>query len=318
MKHKEARNQAIANFIMKLCSVERYIEVKRQILCDKADFEPYIAYCRISRDNPNGISLKHLQTFLRENLLDKHACYTSSVLSHYDIDTNGYLSYKEFLEIVLPKEHSDLRAFVTQRECSTIKKEEYLSYETEFALASLLHAENSLYAQVEVDKEELDDCGLTAAGILKEIDVESGLQVDFKNLQVFLHDAGILPYDAELIAFLRRVDRNGDGVVDAQEFAFFLARFLGEEIENFRSEGRTLNRVASHGRLRQLSPDRKIVTKKDVEVLAPNRGGRTVYKEDGTNKHKITQLKRGYVISKQKFDKIFHSKFSPVRSQKIQ
>jgi len=57
------------------------------------------------------------------------------------------LSYKEFLDIVLPKEHPDLRAYVTQRDCYNIKEEEYLSYETEAAMAVLFEREVSIFAE---------------------------------------------------------------------------------------------------------------------------------------------------------------------------
>lgn len=66
-------------------------------------------------------------------------------MSHYDTDKDGVLSYKEFLDIVLPKEHPDLRAFVTQRECFEIRDFEYLSYETEAALAILLALEVGVF-----------------------------------------------------------------------------------------------------------------------------------------------------------------------------
>ena len=45
MSNKEqVKRSAISNFIMRICSLERYIEVNRQILCDKEDFEPYVAF----------------------------------------------------------------------------------------------------------------------------------------------------------------------------------------------------------------------------------------------------------------------------------
>jgi len=43
--------------------------------------------------------------------------------------------------MVLPKEHPDLRAFVTQRECFDISEEECLNQETENALAILISSE---------------------------------------------------------------------------------------------------------------------------------------------------------------------------------
>ena len=70
MSSEEARRTAITNFIMKVCSLERYIEIKRQMLCDKNDFEPYVAFQRLSRNGQKGISSANIMQFLSENLVD--------------------------------------------------------------------------------------------------------------------------------------------------------------------------------------------------------------------------------------------------------
>lgn len=44
MTNEDPLKSAITNLIMKLCTLERYIEIKRQMLCDKNDFEPYVAF----------------------------------------------------------------------------------------------------------------------------------------------------------------------------------------------------------------------------------------------------------------------------------
>jgi hypothetical protein len=43
--------------------------------------------------------------------------------------------------MVLPKEHPDLRAFVTQRECFDLREDDYLNPEIESAMAALFSAE---------------------------------------------------------------------------------------------------------------------------------------------------------------------------------
>ena len=77
----------------------------------------------------------------------------------YRKDDNPYLQYKEFLDIVLPKEHPDLRAFVTQRECFDISEEECLSFETENAMAILLSTEIEMFDEMKESKfwQDLND-----------------------------------------------------------------------------------------------------------------------------------------------------------------
>ena len=45
------------------------------------------------------------------------------------------------MDIVLPREHPDLRAFVTQKDCRDIHEQDSLSRETEAALADVLNSE---------------------------------------------------------------------------------------------------------------------------------------------------------------------------------
>jgi len=88
-----------------------------------------------------------IQRFLSENLIDLRIERCRNLVSHYDSDNDSVLCYKEFLEIVLPKEHPDLRAYITQRECYDINEEEYMSYETEAAMAVLFEREVSIFAE---------------------------------------------------------------------------------------------------------------------------------------------------------------------------
>lgn len=226
MSSKEnTKKSAISNFIMKICSLERYIEVNRQILSDKEDFEPYVAYQRLTRGSSVGITNSNVQRFLSENLIDLSTERCRNLVTHYDADKDGMLSYKEFLEIVLPKEHPDLRAYVTQRDCYNIAEEEYLSYETEAAMAILFEREVSIFTETMAQKEELDNLALSGHKIVELIDGSESGSLNFNNVQKFLHNSGLMPYDSEIISFLRRVDRDDDGVITGEELNNFIQLF---------------------------------------------------------------------------------------------
>lgn len=252
--------EVLANFIMKICSKERYIEVRRQLLCDKNDFEPYVAFNRLSRANDsNGITGRNIVEFLRESMIDATDKKTKSLLTHYDSDTDDVLSYKEFLDIVLPKEHPDLRAFVTQRECFDITNDEYLGYETEAALALLLEREIGIFEDMMEDKEKLDTLGINGLKIVEIIDGDVHGNLNFNNIRSFVLESGIIPYDSEVIAFLRRVDRDDDGVINAEEMDKFLNLFSFCEDSRF---GRKRRSTLKSNDIMTKSPRRKIVSNK--------------------------------------------------------
>ena len=228
---KPSQKAALANFIMKICSIERYIEIKRQMLCDRTDFEPYVAYQRLSRHAGSSINASSIQQFLAENLIEQSTLRCQKLVDHYDLDKDTELSYKEFLDVVLPKEHPELRAFVTQRECYDIKNEEYFSYETEAAMAILFGLEISLFEQGHMLRSQLEKEGLQGASIIRLVDKVENDNLNFNNIQGFLNDSGLMPYDSEIISFLRRVDRDDDGVINCKELDEFLTAMWSTEVK---------------------------------------------------------------------------------------
>ena len=145
MKSEKSKRTALSNFIMKLCSMERFIEIKRQFLCDKDDFEPYSAFTRITRCQQTEITSENIQKYLEESFRETGTDSCSRFIQHYSPKFSTTMGYKEFLDLVLPKEHPELRAFITQRDCIELGQEEYFSYETEVALADLIELECNLF-----------------------------------------------------------------------------------------------------------------------------------------------------------------------------
>ena len=314
---------AISNFIMKICLKERFIEIGRQMLCDSNDFEPYVAYTRLVRDSKDGVTASSIHKFIKENGMEIDLQKCRTMVEHYDSDQDGVLSYKEFLEIVLPKEHPDLRAFVTQRECFAISDDEYLSYDTEVAMAVVLDLEIGFFEELYEQKKRLDELGLDATSIVKlveGVDFDGGstardsqrrqsrggvllektlsgdgadldLDINFDNLRLYLNDCGLLPYDSEIISFLRRVDRDDDGVITIQELQGFLGRFRSYTEASRLSYYRGNNRYTkSRDNLRDISPCRKIVKNGKVSLISSGLKSSRQMKQKGAPDIRGSQL----------------------------
>ena len=92
---------------------------------------------------------------------------------------------------------------------------------------------------------ELHNMGVkTAPGLLKIVDSSNSGALNFENLREFLLDSGLLPYNAEIIGILRRVDRDGDGIISLKELDQFLTRFTTYDEEISRAE-RHLKRLSA-------------------------------------------------------------------------
>jgi Ca2+-binding EF-hand superfamily protein len=253
--------EAITNFIMKICTKERYTEIRRQILCDKNDFEPYVAFKRLTRDSSEGINSKNLTKFQKENMLEITDSQARMLINHYRSPISPIIKYKEFLEIVLPRENSDLRAFITQRECFEIKEGEYLSYDTELALSYLLGQEIQIFCELADEKRKLDKLGLNSARLIFEVDKVNSRELNFQNLNAYLSDSGVNAFDNEIISFLRKVDRDDDGVINLHELERFMKLF--DFCKDSQIPGRkgicSQRSSITNDVLRSVSPARKIV-----------------------------------------------------------
>lgn len=248
------------------------------MLCDSNDFEPYVAYSRLARDKKHGITAHSIQNFLKENSISVTLFKCQNLISHYDSDHTGKLNYMEFMEIVLPKEHPDLRAFVTQRECFDISDDEYLSLDTEVALAVLFDLEIGIFEDLYQEKRRLDELDLTGNIVVSIIENRiqdrnnPNLNINFTNLRSFLNDCGLLPYDSEMISFLRRVDRDDDGVINTREFENFIHKFKPSEDPHLLNN-RESRYTRSREKLRVVSPNRKVVQGSQVSLISSNYKG---------------------------------------------
>lgn len=141
-----------------------------------------------------------------------------------------------------------------------------MSYETEAAMAVLFEREVSIFAETIAQKEELDNLALSGHKMVEMIDGSDTGSLNFNNVQKFLHSSGLMPYDSEIIAFLRRVDRDDDGVISGEEMNNFMQLFHQTENVLDTMRKRHSTHVTSQARLKTFSPGRQIVSNKLVMI----------------------------------------------------
>lgn len=273
----DERKEAIVNFILKLSTKERFAEIKRQILCNKPDFEPYAVFKRLSRKNKGGISAFNIANFQSENLFKISNSNAHSILEFYKggfkIDENNRmkeisnsLGYREFLNMILPKENNDLRVFITQRECFDIEETEYLSYETELALANFMNSEVDFFEELTEDKQKFENLGLTTDQFFGYFDLKNEGILNKNNLSHFFTENGINVYKHELNSFIYRLDFDKDGVISKEDFNTFISIFKSKRSQKRQQEenekrklSRRKSNMISTDILKSMSPARKIV-----------------------------------------------------------
>jgi len=223
MSFSKLEATALTKFVVQVAAKERYIEIKRQLLCDHLSFVPYAAFQRLSGTNRAGIEPKNIYDFLKDNGSNPSTRNCELVIRHYDFDRDGVLCYKEFLELILPTENTAARYFITQKDDYEIIESNYIDAETEAALASLLFEEAYFYDHLGSSANQLTIQKIDTRRILSMLG--SSNKLDYTALTHFFNEIGVKPYDAEIISFLRRIDLNADGLITYREIEDFLHRF---------------------------------------------------------------------------------------------
>jgi Ca2+-binding EF-hand superfamily protein len=92
-----------------------------------------------------------------------------------------------------------------------------------------------MFEDLYFEKNRLDFLGISAEKFVEIVESDQPLDkkaynLNYKNLKSFIQKTGLIPYDQEIISFLRRVDRDDDGVINIKELDKFIKRFQPSKI----------------------------------------------------------------------------------------
>ena len=182
--------------------------------------EPYSIFKRMDRDNTNSITPVKVLNFLRENGVHEYSeaeCFY--LVKYFDSDEDGELNYADFMQIILPCDHSYLRAIATQRPNIEVSNTEYLDEEVEKNVAKLIIQEIKLHKQSERLKQELESAlDFTENAVFSLIDDWSYGFIDTRNLRSFFRNQNVLISEKDCEPIIRRMSLEGDSKLTKEEF----------------------------------------------------------------------------------------------------
>eukprot|EP00347_Sterkiella_histriomuscorum_P020122 403339023 len=169
---------------------EQDLEFSRQNLCKSQMFEPYASFQRLDRNSKGYLSIR------------------------------DFLNFMNFLQMLLPCDSPFLRAQASQRPTYPIGASDFLPFDVEKLLATLIFKELKLAREQERLKLALSTrYDYELRGLFKEVDDINYNYIDASNLRRFLIKCGQLPSDSCLISILRRFDLDADARLTLQEFS---------------------------------------------------------------------------------------------------
>ena len=224
MKVKE-----ILELIVNLTINSSKSEENKQQLNDHPDFEPYALFSRIDRNDKSYITKNDLLNFLQDNniSINENRCTVDLFIEYYDRDFDEKLNFGEFLNFVLNKDQNLIRSIATQRETYKLNNNEFLNKDLEELASKCLMSDFYLFEYANVKKidifNHIDDNNQSfLLELFINMDIDKDGLISCDDISFFLQDRKIQICDEELISFISIYDEDLDGMLNWNEFLFFI------------------------------------------------------------------------------------------------
>ena len=157
MMLSESTSTLLAELFSSIAEYENMVELARKELSDHDGFEPYAAFSRIGGFYEGEINESDIANFCNQVAIKCDLHDAALLISQYDENGNGKLSFHEFSSLVLPATNATLRAMAISRDYSgMVPKTPYMDKTLEHALALVFIREVEYQRKVQEIKHELN------------------------------------------------------------------------------------------------------------------------------------------------------------------
>ena len=213
MISKEMKN-SLMKFFSELISCEKSSQINRQILCESADFDAYQIFNYLKSDN-NNITLLDIKKYLNENGIEITDQEAKLIILFYDINSDGNLSYDEFINLVRSEKSSfNIKSFRIQ--------DSNLSFNINYSLCKLFQKEIEVSKRIFSSLKELRNKKDFNIHNLYHI-MKSNTFITEQSLKNFLSENDFDFIDSDIKLLMRRLDLNKDNKIDFCEFHSLLS-----------------------------------------------------------------------------------------------
>ena len=221
----------VGTLLSTLSEAEKDIDISRQILNENFDFEPYMIFTYLDRENNNKIAIDDIIYYLNLKNIYVSKEEANKIISFYDEDKDNQLSYMEFIYLIQSSKHIiNVNGNLYNRKVYENKK---ISQNVEYSFIQLLDKELSLVRRIFSLINEIKSQG--------DYDIEKlfNLMKTYTNITA----EGIDKFFTEILQkpinrqsnfirnIIKRIDINNDGRIDLNEFKNFFNTYKTTNIE---------------------------------------------------------------------------------------
>jgi Ca2+-binding EF-hand superfamily protein len=147
------------------------------------------------------------------------------LVSFFDNNGNGSLSFTEFTQMFLPCEDNFLRNMTMDRYSARVGRYDSLPRDIEAAVTRVIEGEIDLQRRLDGLKGELErQYDYSPYAAFRSIDGNNSGRINQHEVGALLRRNGHYASEIEQVAIIRRIDTDGDATVNYSEFAAFVRR----------------------------------------------------------------------------------------------
>ncbi len=221
----------VGTLLSTLSEAEKDIDISRQILNENFDFEPYMIFTYLDRENKNKITIDDIIYYLNLKNIYVSKEEANPIISFYDEDKDNQLSYMEFIYLIQSSKHIiNVNGNLYNKKVYENKK---ISQNVEYSFIQLLDKELSLVRRI--------------FSLINEIKSQGDYYIEklFNLMKIYTNITaeGIDKFFTEILQkpinrqsnfirnIIKRIDINNDGRIDLNEFKNFFNTYKTTNIE---------------------------------------------------------------------------------------
>ena len=204
-------SQKLIQLFSLLSELERTVLARRQVLTDYSDYNPYQIFSFLDKEKKGNINDYNIIDYLNSKGYDVNQEEAQFLIMFYDKNFDNVLSFNEFIKLI----QNDNRSFVPDLNDD---KEIILNFNIDYCLEKILVKEIEMVKILIRFKNSLN-CDINDLFFI--CDSANKNYIMFNDIKKFLENNNIKFYDNDIIGIIKRMDLNGDGKIDINEFHYF-------------------------------------------------------------------------------------------------